>query len=97
MRGKESTRTYLDVHLGDHACLEGKWQVLLLKDLVDLLRPENEVFEDDVASEETDVKLLLIKAKKQLSKLVLELLVKPSFEHVDGPVFKSTQRHYLLI
>ena len=51
----QSHGSYLDIQFGDHASLESKRQILLLEDLVDLLGLEDEVFEVDVAAEETNV------------------------------------------
>ena len=76
-----SSSSYLDVHLGDHAGLEGEGHVLLLKYVVDFLGAEDQIFELDIAAEETYIKLLFVEAEEQLTKLVFELFVKPSFQH----------------
>ena len=76
-----SSSSYLDVHLGYHASLEGEGHVLLLKYIVDFLGAEDQIFELDITAKETDIKLLFVEAEEQLAKLVFELLIKPSFQH----------------
>ena len=87
-----SAFVYLDLNFSNEARFEGKWKVLFLKNFIDLLWLDNQIFQFNVATKHAHIKLVFIETEKKFTKRVFKLVIDFTLEHsaslsrLEGPV-----------